>query len=72
MNSLNNDFLREANEKFLIGDPIDDQELSALLRFYEGMCRGLAFLDGHFHLAWGECNRRRNTLEDYQRARKSR
>lgn len=70
LNSPHNEFLKQANEKFLIGDAIDDQELRALLQFYNEMEAGLDFLGDRFYYQWNEIRRRRDLLEDFRRARK--
>ena len=63
---------KEANEAFLIGDPISDKELKSLIAFYTRITDDLAVLGPHFRLSWKECLSRLQTLEGYQQSRKER
>lgn len=69
LDSLNSDFLREANQKFLDGDGINNGELMSLITFYIEMEAGLRFLGPEFRLIWKEVSRRLSDLEDFRRSR---
>lgn len=58
-----------ANDRFLKGDPIADEELLDLLEFYTEMMVQLTYLGPMFHLANKEIIERRQRLESYARAR---
>lgn len=65
--------LDEALTKFSVGDSITDDELRALINFFDKMDSGLAALchhyNGGFGLARREAQRGLQTLEGFQHAR---
>jgi len=63
---------KEADEKFIQGDGISDEELQLLLEFYRPLAAKLKLLGPHFHLAWRECLSRTVTLIGFARSRAER
>lgn len=58
-----------ANEKFRIGDPIDDAELALLLDFYRDLEFKLDLMGERFHFAWRDARDNAQRLDDYRKAR---
>ena len=63
-------FAIQANNKFMMGDPIDDAELAALIDFYRDVVKKLEMLGQDWILLTRECRRRLLSLEDFQRERR--
>lgn len=62
--------MNEANNKFLIGDAISDEELKLLIHSYSSMVSTLeAFNERRFDLFENEMRRRLNRLDDMKEAR---
>lgn len=64
-------FAIQANNKFMMGDSIDDMELAALIDFYSDVVKKLEMLGQDWILLTQECRRRLLNLEDFQRARRT-
>ena len=56
-------------DRFLIGDPISDDELLELLKFYTELEESLRCLGVEFHFAWRSCLDNKLRLEDYRLSR---
>jgi len=62
----------EANNKFLRGDALSDDDLRNLINFYGQCVHDLGQLGKEFDLAYKECRRCHDRLKDYQQARRER
>ena len=63
---------QDANDRFLVGDPIDDEELQNPLSFYKELEAGLEQLGKEFKLPRKEVTFQRQKLESYKQAREKR
>jgi len=63
---------KEMLDRFLIGDPINDEELETLLTFYTDLSEKLEILGERFHFAWFDAYGKKERLESFKRARESR
>jgi hypothetical protein len=64
------DLFKSANNKFIIGSSITDEELKILWKFYYELQERLHLLGPNFYFAWQETLERFNTLDGYKEARK--